>query len=385
LNRAALSAVIFLIISLTGAGFSHASLPSHSAGVTIFVGGLGPGNYSSIQDAINASSDGDTIFVFNTSSPYYGPVSITKRLRLIGQDRNTTIVGISDVYSNTFLVASDDVNIEGFWIQNHHPDRSGSNCILNLVSNNLSIHDNIISGGFVGVNIGDHQYKSNHLVITNNIVQDCNTGLEIFESSSDTISNNLVVRNHDSLSFRYCSDVLFSNNIVSGNLVGIDMYRVMNADIAGNRVDNNSFGFRIKGWYDYDRSDNIQIHDNIIASNPEQGIALSDVIGITIIRNHFERNGDRAFSIFIGKIVTVSQNDIIENKPRHIYFQYVPLRNQIVFSENYWSGLERNHKLVLGSWGIPLWGNYYGPVFYLEIPLFKLDRHPKPEPFLTLA
>ena len=38
---------------------------SSSRGNWLYVGGSGPGNYTRIQDAINASSDGDTVFVLN--------------------------------------------------------------------------------------------------------------------------------------------------------------------------------------------------------------------------------------------------------------------------------------------------------------------------------
>ena len=34
-------------------------------GTWLYVGGSGPGNYTRIQDAINDSSDGDTVFVYS--------------------------------------------------------------------------------------------------------------------------------------------------------------------------------------------------------------------------------------------------------------------------------------------------------------------------------
>jgi len=39
-------------------------------GNTLYVGGSGPGNYTSIQDAIDDASDGDTVYVYDDSSPY---------------------------------------------------------------------------------------------------------------------------------------------------------------------------------------------------------------------------------------------------------------------------------------------------------------------------
>ena len=43
---------------------------SNSFGNTLYVGGSGPKNYSTIQEAINDASDGDTVFVYDDSSPY---------------------------------------------------------------------------------------------------------------------------------------------------------------------------------------------------------------------------------------------------------------------------------------------------------------------------
>ena len=63
-----------------------------SFGNTLYVGGSGPGNYSTIQEAIDDSSDGDTVFVYDDSSPYYEFVEINKSIDLIGENKDTTII-----------------------------------------------------------------------------------------------------------------------------------------------------------------------------------------------------------------------------------------------------------------------------------------------------
>jgi len=52
-------------------------------GNTLYVGGSGPNNYTKIQDAIDAASDGDTIFVYSYSSPYHENLVINKELALL--------------------------------------------------------------------------------------------------------------------------------------------------------------------------------------------------------------------------------------------------------------------------------------------------------------
>ena len=62
------------------------------SGKTLYVGGSGEGNYTKIQDAIDDASDGDTVFVYDDSSPYYENVIVDKSINLIGEDKETTVV-----------------------------------------------------------------------------------------------------------------------------------------------------------------------------------------------------------------------------------------------------------------------------------------------------
>ena len=86
-------------------------------GNTLYVGGGGSGNYSNIQDAIDNASDGDTVFVFDDSSPYYENLIVTKGIFLIGENKDTTIIdGSGD--SNVIYIDADNVFVSGFTIQN---------------------------------------------------------------------------------------------------------------------------------------------------------------------------------------------------------------------------------------------------------------------------
>jgi hypothetical protein len=53
-------------------------------GDILYVGGSGSNNYTKIQDAINDSSNLDTVFVYDDSSPYYENLIINKSISLIG-------------------------------------------------------------------------------------------------------------------------------------------------------------------------------------------------------------------------------------------------------------------------------------------------------------
>ena len=109
----------------TGVGAAIAEPPSPSPqpldrGNWLYVGGSGPGNYTKIQDAIDNASDGDTVFVYDDSSPYYeNNIIIDKRITLVGENRETTIIDGKRAGWCIIWIKSDFVNISGFTFQNH--------------------------------------------------------------------------------------------------------------------------------------------------------------------------------------------------------------------------------------------------------------------------
>ena len=155
-------------------------------GNILYVGGSGPNNYTSIQDAINNASDGDTVFVYDDSSPYYENVVVDKSINLIGEDRNNTIIDGGGSVSVVYIFA-DWVNISGFTIRN-----SGINGI-SVHSNNIIINDNTInSNNYDGI---DLYCSSNNTITGNNINSNNDYGIELDYSSNNTISGNTISKN----------------------------------------------------------------------------------------------------------------------------------------------------------------------------------------------
>ena len=113
-------------------------------GNILYVGGNGPGNYTKIQDAIDNASKGDTVFVYDDSSPYIEDIKIQKPLSLIGENRDTTLI-IGKKFNNIIRIYSDHVNLSGFTIQNvDYGEKDGliyiGNWILNI--NIINFHLN---------------------------------------------------------------------------------------------------------------------------------------------------------------------------------------------------------------------------------------------------
>ena len=148
--------VILFIFTSIGSSASYViNNPKESVtfdGNIFYVGGTGPNNYTSIQGAIDVAIDGDTIFVYDDSSPYNENIVIDSSLTIIGKDRNTTII------DGGVKTDDDGILFTGFTVDG----------AVNINSDNNQIIDNIIQNSHKGVII---EYKgSNNLIKGNRIV-----------------------------------------------------------------------------------------------------------------------------------------------------------------------------------------------------------------------
>ena len=129
-----------------------------------FVSIDGKGNFSSIQEAIDSASDNDIIFVSNGT--YFENIKITKSIKLIGEDKNTTIItgnGSGDV----IYILADYVTISGLTIKN------GGSKLLDEVGAGIEIRSNYstISNCIISSNKNYGLYLGGYLVELLKIIQ----------------------------------------------------------------------------------------------------------------------------------------------------------------------------------------------------------------------
>ncbi len=154
--------VIPILILLISFGNPNLGLDEENI---LYVGGHGEGNYSKIQDAINAAKDGDIIFVYDDSSPYYENLIINKSISLIGENKETTIID-GNKEGDVVKILSDEVKISGFTIRNSKEEYESAGIVI-YNADNIIIEDNIITGnGDQGIRI----YSSDKNVIKRNII-----------------------------------------------------------------------------------------------------------------------------------------------------------------------------------------------------------------------
>ena len=156
-----------------------------SRGNWLYVGGIGPGNYTTIQSAIDASSDGDTIYVYKKI--YYEHLLIPKDINLLGEEKENTIIDAEGV--GTAVEIGGYVNFSGFTIRNaemgisnYYPPPPDNIYIFfvygNIITKNIMgiglsgsfrnvIHDNIITKNQLGIkffNADDYEVKKNNFI-----------------------------------------------------------------------------------------------------------------------------------------------------------------------------------------------------------------------------
>jgi uncharacterized repeat protein (TIGR01451 family) len=243
--------IYFLVIAGFSGLFVFEKDKINVSASTLYVGGNGSGNYSSIQTAINNASSGDTVYVY--SGTYNENVIVNKTINLIGEDRtNTTIVGkiVVNGTNDAVQITVNGVVLRGFTIKNggnQHLNggvklRYAKNCVIsdnNLSSNGfsgiilLSSSNNIIKNNIISFNNGTGlmlRYSSAHNTIFNNTIHDnClsnnpeTAGVQIlWLSNNNILSGNRIIYHRQNGIATYSSDNnIMKSNLISGNRVGI--------------------------------------------------------------------------------------------------------------------------------------------------------------------
>jgi len=229
--------ILFICMSTTpSTAVDNVKKPSKfvSDGNILYVGGMGPDNYTRIQDAIDNATDGDTVFVFNDSSPYYENIIINKSISLVGEDKNTTIIDGNES-GDVVSIVSDWVNVSGFTIQNGGYGFDG----IIIFSKHTTITSSIASGNRYGIHLCS-SYGSN--IIGNTIWNNNWAGIYLGSSGNNIITYNSIWNNFDGICLSFsCGNNIAGNDISNNTWYGIFLEESSGNNITGNNISNNYY------------------------------------------------------------------------------------------------------------------------------------------------
>ena len=242
-----------------------------------------PGDFSTIQEAIDAASPGDTILV--GAETYYEHLSIFKsNLTIIGEDPATTIIDGNQTASVIFLSAK-DVTVTGFKIQN----------------------------GLFGINM----VQANNCTISNNVVTNTTEepmwesgGIYMRESSNNIIANNTLTfnRGYGIGNIVNSNENTIANNTVTNNKYGISIENSMYITLQNNNLTSNTYNFGVRGGYPHEFTHNLDM-SNIINGKPI--IYLTNQANLTINSTTFPTMGYLA--IINSNNITIENLNISNN------------------------------------------------------------------------
>lgn len=289
--------------------------------------------YQYIQDAVDAASDGDTIFV--NSGSYKEIIGIDKSITLAGEDKNTTVVDGCKSLS-AVNISADGVSISGFTFQND------GGLGLDIYSDYNHIFGNIFTNNLIGVFIA----LSNQNTISNNrFIANRWHGL-IVDGSFNIISDNVIVQHE-----KFGMGISLSHNIVNRNHIS-----------------------RNKGGIDlFPPASDTTISMNNITNNNGYGLSVGSVAKNSIVKNNLignDVNADFQKSLLFVPLIMI----LLKIDPRiNINSDYTAGRT--IWDGNYWDDLEEPPYPIYGS--ITLWGYH----MITPIKWVNYDRHPAAEPY----
>ena len=292
--------VYMMVVTFIFLNFTYSTHSTYETDSILFVGGTGEGNFSSINEALDNSTDGDIIYVYNGS--YNERLVLNKSVSLLGENKNDTIFSGRHNFNILNLISS-NVTVQGFLFINSSNAMlisndcknifindnvfyNNSNGILSEESNiNVTIKCNsfinnsegirfyntsnslICDNYFFGAEKGEGiilRNKSNFNNISKNRIFFTGTGIlnQGYSNNNVIISNN-VSSNYVGVSASFCADLfIFSNELYNNSRYAVYIDNSGFFNVTNNSVIMNNFGIYLKDCYNYSDIENNIFIDN---------------------------------------------------------------------------------------------------------------------------
>ncbi len=295
---------------------------------------------SSIQQAIDSASPGDTVLV--SPGTYSEQLVINKPLHLIGESKDSTTVDGAGS-SPIVLVGAGEVEIRGFTIRNAG-GFYGQGILLSGVRG-VNITDNIISASVEG------------------------DGVTLFNSNQNRITDNVFLNNLYAVNATNSNFNVVARNVATSNTVGVQLW-----NSESNIVANNSMKLGESG-VDMILARQNKVVSNSMSENTLTGIFLERSDQNQVIENSIQQNR-------IGINVQNSQNNEFHN-------------NNLVSNSQFQVNHPNPADIPLNRWDNGTAGNYWSDYLGQDndgdgvgdtlLPHAGVDNHPLMSPFIPVA
>jgi parallel beta-helix repeat protein len=261
--------------------------------------------FQTIQEGVDAASDGDGVFVF--SGIYEEDVQLNSSIFLLGENKDDTLIKAQRA---GIKINADSVTVKGFRIT-RHPDSE--------------------SEWFDGIFVGEMQKYAN---IQNNIVIDGSgtwfSGIAIYGSKYSKIQNNDIINGFGRwctmIDARESTNLVISNNrMINGEGIfvkGISLYDRSDSNIVtGNEIKNmypgpwqgNKFIFGIDVSYSCDNIITDNLFEDISTNYLGAGVYLDKSWSNTVSGNIFRNNELSGIHLSNGEYIACRDNRIVGN------------------------------------------------------------------------
>jgi parallel beta-helix repeat protein len=324
--------IIFLFVAMiwapsTGMIVGTRSSLQYPVGTILYVGGAGSNNYTTIQDAITHSTNGDTVFVYDDSSPYFEHIVVNKSIHLIGENRNTTLIDGGNV-GDVVILSFDNITICGFTIQ-HSGDTSMVNAgIKSLSKRNVISNNSIIQNGRYAVGIFLNG-SSDNLVTDNFISENGNEGIFLETSNDNIVRDNVITMNgHCAIVISKSSGNTIVENDMHDNYATVSLWPGSTEnEIAWNTMCNQEFS-GVGIWPGANQND---IHHNYLYNNSLYGFIITRAQG-NVIANNTILGSNEGMHLNMANFTTIKFNNFINNN----YSAFFENSSFNRWKRNYW-------------------------------------------------
>ena len=203
-------------------------------GSILHVGGGGPNNYTTIQEAIDDAVDGDTIFIHVRACPYFEHLTIDKSIDVIGEDKHAVLIDGSGEQRVITIRGTEEVSVSRCTIARGGTPEVFGYGIEIYDGVDVCIYDCIITDNNEGIHLNINTMitkQSGEISLLNNTITHNSIG--VYGENPCTITGNIIANNTVGLDLAEGSKIIASNEF-RDNDIGIQTYNVKQSTIAEN-------------------------------------------------------------------------------------------------------------------------------------------------------